>query len=69
MIFTILLFLYYFLSLKKDVNVPMFRIWIWIRRIGMFLRLPDPHPNPLVRRTDPRIRIRMTKNVTDPQHC
>jgi hypothetical protein len=45
--------LYDFLSLKKNVNVPMFRI----RRIRMFLALPDPHPDPLVRGTDPSIRI------------
>jgi hypothetical protein len=40
-----------------DVNVPVFRIRIWIRRIHMFLGIPDPHPDPLVRGTDPRIRI------------
>ncbi len=29
----------------------------------------DPDPDPLVRDTDPGIRIRIrTKNVTDPQH-
>jgi hypothetical protein len=33
-----------------------------------FLARPDPHPHPLVRDTDLRIRIH-TKNVTDPQHC
>jgi hypothetical protein len=32
---------------------PVFRI-----RICMFLGLPDPHPDPLDRGTDPRIRIR-----------
>jgi hypothetical protein len=47
--------IYDFLSLVNDVNVPVFRIRI---RICMFLGLPDPHPDPLVRGTDPRIRIR-----------
>jgi hypothetical protein len=28
----------------------------------------DPDPDPLVRGTDPQIRIR-NQNVTDPQHC
>jgi hypothetical protein len=37
-------------------------------RIRMFFSLPDPHPDPLDRGADPRIRIR-TKNATDPQHC
>jgi hypothetical protein len=32
-------------------------LWIRIRRIRMFLGLPDPHPDPLVTSTDP---------VTDP---
>jgi hypothetical protein len=41
--------------LKNDVNLPVFLIRIWIR---MFLGLPDPHPDPLVRGTDPRIQIR-----------
>ncbi len=36
-----------FLSLKNDVNIPVFRI-----RIRLFLVLPDPHPNPLVTSTD-----------------
>ncbi len=38
-------------------NVPLFRfpIRVWIL---MFLGLPDPHPDPLVRATDPRIQIR-----------
>ncbi len=40
-----------FMSLKNDVNVPLFRI-----RIRRFLGLPDP--NPLVRGTDVRIHIR-----------
>jgi hypothetical protein len=36
----------------------------------MFLGHPDPHTNPLVRGTNPRIRIRNPyQNVTDPQHC
>jgi hypothetical protein len=43
-----------FLSLKNDVNVPVFRIRI---RFRMFLALPDPHLDPLVRGADPRIRI------------
>ncbi len=40
--------------------LPVFRIRIWIRirRIRMFLGIPDPHPDPFVRGTDPRIRIR-----------
>jgi hypothetical protein len=45
---------YDFLSLKNDVNVPVFQIRI--RRIRMFLVLPDPHPDPY-------------QNVTEPQHC
>jgi hypothetical protein len=43
-----------------------------IRRIRMFFGLPDPHPDPLVTSTDPRIRIGIrirTKNVTYPQDC
>jgi hypothetical protein len=55
-----------FLSLKKDVNVPVFRI-----RIRMFLGLPDPHLDPLVRCRDPKIRIhtKMSRipNTTDQQ--
>jgi hypothetical protein len=42
----------------------------------MFLGLPDPHPDPLFRGTDPRIRICRSasgsvrrQDVTDPQHC
>ncbi len=45
--------IYEFLSLKNDVNIPVFiRIWIFIRRIRMFLtsrirlsevRIPDPY--------------------------
>ncbi len=31
---------------------PMFRIRIRIRRIHMFLGLPDPHPDPLVTSMD-----------------
>jgi hypothetical protein len=38
----------------------MFRIRI--HRVHMFLALPSPHPDPLVRGTDP------DQNVTDPQH-
>ncbi len=49
------LLLYDFLSLKNDVNVPAFRIRI--RMICTFLDLSDPHPDPLVRGKDPRIRI------------
>ncbi len=37
--------------------LPVFRIRI--RRIRMFLGLPDPHPNPLDRGTDHRIRNRI----------
>jgi hypothetical protein len=39
-----------FLYLKNDVNAPMFPILI--RRILMFLVLPDLHLDPLVRVTD-----------------
>ncbi len=42
--------------MKNDVTV--FRIYIRIRRIHMFLGLLDPYPDPLVRGTGPRIRIR-----------
>jgi hypothetical protein len=35
----------------------VFRIRIQIRKIRMFLGLPEPHPDPLVRGTDPRICI------------
>ncbi len=45
--------------MKNDVNVPLFRIRI--RRIRMFLCLPDPHPDLLVKGTDTRIRIRTPK--------
>jgi hypothetical protein len=50
---TVFLLLYDFLSLKNDVNVPVFQV-------RMFLGLPDPHPNPLVKRyrTDPKMRKR-----------
>ncbi len=44
-------YLRFFLSLKNDLKVPVFRI----RR---FLGLPDPHADPLVEGTDPSIRIR-----------
>jgi hypothetical protein len=40
---------------------PQISVWevmkIQIRRLCMFLGLPEPHPDPLVRGTDPRIRI------------
>jgi hypothetical protein len=39
----------------NDVNVPVFRIRV--NRIRNFLGHPDPQPYPLVRDTDPRIRI------------
>jgi hypothetical protein len=42
--------LYDFLYLKVDVIVPP------VFRIRMFLGIKDPHPDPLVRGTDPRIR-------------
>jgi hypothetical protein len=43
--------------MNNDVNVePVFRIRI---STGMLLGLPDPHPDPFVRGTDPRIRIRI----------
>jgi hypothetical protein len=32
---------------------PVLRIRIQIRRIHMFLGLPDPHPDPLVKYMDP----------------
>jgi hypothetical protein len=32
-------------------------------RIRMFLGIPDPHPDPLVRSTDPRIRIRISGSI------
>ncbi len=53
--------LYDFLSSKNDINVlpVVFRIRIRTR-IRMFWGLPDPHPDPFVRGTDPRIRIRNT---------
>ncbi len=34
---------------------------------SVYLGLSDPHPDPLDRGTDPKIRIRY-QNVTDPQH-
>jgi hypothetical protein len=49
-----------FLYLKNDVNVPVFPILI--RWILMFLVLPNPHLDPLVRGTyeyGPRIRTRI----------
>ncbi len=45
------------ISLKNDVNLPVFRIRIRTRRIHKFLDFPDPHRDALVRGTDPRIRI------------
>ncbi len=39
-------FLWLILSLKKNVNAPVFRI-------RMFFGLPDPHPDPLVTSTEP----------------
>ncbi len=54
------LWLFIFEEWFKCTSVPNDRIHIriWIRRICMFLGLPDPHPDQLVRGTDPRIRIR-----------
>ncbi len=52
MISTVFRYLCDLLSLKNDV--PEFRN----HRIRMFMGLPDQHPDPLVRGTDPRIRIR-----------
>ncbi len=43
----------FYLYRMNDVNLLAFQI-----QIRMFLGLPDPHPDPLVRGTDPRIRIR-----------
>ncbi len=54
LISTVLWLLNEFWSLKNDVNVPLFRI-----RIRMFLGLPDPHPDPLVRGMDQRIWVRI----------
>ncbi len=56
LISTVLWLLHDFLSLKNDVNVPVFRIRIKIRRIRMFPNLLDSHPDTY-------------QNVTDPQHC
>ncbi len=39
----------------------VFPIWI---RINMFLGLRDPHSDPLVRGTDPKIRIRIRTQMT-----
>ncbi len=52
--------LYFFLSLKNDINVPEFLIRI---RIRMFLGLPDPHPDQSVRDPD-----KYHQNIKDPQH-
>ncbi len=57
LIYNVLWLLYDFLSLKNDVNVPVLRIRIRIGRIRMFLGLPDAYLDPLIRGTDPRIRI------------
>ncbi len=53
LISTVLWLLYDFLSLKNDVNIPVFRIRIriQIRKVRILLDLPDLH-------LDPRIRIR-----------
>ncbi len=69
LISTILWLFYDFLSLKNDVNAPVFRSLIQIR-IHMFLVLLDPHSDLFVRcgcgcgcgSSDPY------QNVTDPQH-
>ncbi len=42
----------------------MYRILIRILRIRMFLGIPDPHPDPSVRGTDPRICIRIRTNMS-----
>ncbi len=44
-------------SLKNDVIVPVIRI-------RMFLGLPDPHPDPLARSKDPRVRIRVHTKIS-----
>ncbi len=61
--FCCLWLLHDFWSLKNDVNVPLFRI-------RMFLGLLDPHSDPLVRGTDPRIRIsiRIRTTIQIPPH-
>ncbi len=56
LISTVLWLLYDFL--------PVFRIRIRIRRIRMFLSLPDLNPDPLDRGTDPRIRIRIRTKMS-----
>jgi hypothetical protein len=43
--------LYDFLSLKNDVNVPVFRIDLDQHLDPLFLGLPDPHADTLVRGT------------------
>jgi hypothetical protein len=59
--------LYDFLSLKNDVNVPSKRnkhknfkkIIFWWHLQGHWRKEQDPEPDPLVKDTDPRIRIRI----------
>ncbi len=70
MIYTVLRILYDFLSLKNDVNVPSKRInQNKLEKILFFVGVlkvrdwrkeqdPNPEPDPLVRGTNPRIRIR-----------
>ncbi len=82
MILTVLWLLLDFLSLKNDVNVHWknnkqknfcFKL-VFCRRLEDQWRKeqdPDPHPDPLVRGMDPRIRIRGSdphQNVMDPEH-
>jgi hypothetical protein len=72
----ILRLLYDFLSLKNDVNVPsksnkQKNFFVHILKIMKITDDPDPHPDPLVRGMDPRIRIHIrvrTKFQVDPQH-
>jgi hypothetical protein len=59
LIYDVLLLLYDFLSLENDLNVSVFRI-----RNRMFLLLPDPHPDPLLRGADQRIRIRIRAKMS-----
>jgi hypothetical protein len=62
------------LSLKNDVTVgyQCSESAPGSDQYRTFLVLPDPHPDPLLRGTDPRIRIRIrirTKMSRIPQHC
>jgi hypothetical protein len=41
------------IKLKRHFREIFPVLWIWIRRLRMFLGLPDPHPCPLVTSTDP----------------